>query len=96
MRRLPPLTCCCVLACSNALLLCCMLQNLCLFRMVEVFHGSTLNELMSSIVAIGSQPPKLVIPRKIQDNKKVLYRVRRAATAAAATSGISQGDRGHA
>lgn len=72
-----------------------MLQNLCLFRMVEVFHGSTLNELMSSIVATGAQPPKLVIPRKIQDNKKVLYRVRRAATAAAA-SGMSQGNRGHA
>jgi hypothetical protein len=43
--------------------------------MVEAFNGSTVLEVMQSIVHTAGLPPKLVMPRKIQDNKKVLYRV---------------------
>lgn len=52
-----------------------MVQNLCLFRLVEAFNGSTVTDVMQSIVVTPGVPPKLVMPRKIQDNKKVLYRV---------------------
>lgn len=52
-----------------------LLQNLCLFRMVEAFNGSTVSEVIQSIVHVPGTAPKLVMPRKIQDNKKVLYRV---------------------
>lgn len=52
-----------------------MLQNLCLFRLVEAFNGSTVTDVMQSIIVTPSVPPKLVMPRIIQDNKKVLYRV---------------------
>jgi hypothetical protein len=52
-----------------------VLQNLCLFRVVEAFNGSTVMDIMQSIVSAVGIPAKLVMPRKIQDNKKVLYRV---------------------
>jgi hypothetical protein len=52
-----------------------LLQNLCLFRVVEAFNGSTVMDIMQSIVSAVGIPAKLVMPRKIQDNKKVLYRV---------------------
>lgn len=60
-----------------------VLQNLCLFRIVEAFNGSTVSDVMLSIVATAGLPPKLVMPRVIQDNKKVLYRVSAAACHAA-------------
>lgn len=69
--------CCSKLA---APVLCRLLQNLCLFRVVEAFNGSTVMDIMQSIVSAVGLPAKLVMPRKIQDNKKVLYRVRTTPT----------------
>jgi hypothetical protein len=54
---------------------------------VEAFNGSTVLDVMQSIVATAGLPPKLVMPRKIQDNKKVLYRVSAVPCCAAAFLG---------
>jgi hypothetical protein len=51
---------------------------------VEAFNGSTVMDIMQSIVSAVGIPAKLVMPRKIQDNKKVLYRVSTTPTPSAA------------
>jgi hypothetical protein len=47
-------------------------QNICVFRIIEAFQGSSMSDVLGSIVP-GPQP-KVVLPRVIQ-GRKVLYRV---------------------